>query len=401
MSELLDAPEKATMNDPLDGTSLLNHVSALAYNIGPRPAGHQTEARARTYIRKALHQAGISEVEAQPFQTPDTWGYALGTPFALSLGGILLGRLGWLGKAAGTILGAAGAYLTWRAASGLRQPLDRIGKQRTSANLIVRIPCSGRHRRTIVLLGHTDTNRHRDSFSTARKSALPATTTAIIGLQAAGAIIQATGARWLTRAITAAQLACLGAIVADETKPFVDGANDNASAVACLLGIGAALNAEPLKHTDVWLAFTGAEEVGSIGAHTLLDEYGDQLRSAYFLDFELVGRGDLAYVEEHSGFSYLSSYAPDAESVALVERTAKDNPQFGVSGKKLMILEEIAAVRRRGFRGICLVGLGVDGWPANWHRDTDAIGNIQPEALERAARFGMAMLQTLDSEAAK
>ncbi|MBX0327319.1 Zn-dependent exopeptidase M28 [Oscillochloris sp. ZM17-4] len=384
--------------DPLDGESLLNHVSALAYNIGPRPAGHEAEARARTYIRKALHDIGIDEVKSQPFQTPDTWGYALGTPFALSIGGLLLGRLGWLGRAAGTLLGAGAAYLTWRAASGLRQPLARVGPQRASANLIVRIPCTGRYRRTVVLLGHTDTNRHRDTFSDARKATLPAATTAVIGLQAAGAVAQAAGARWLGRAIGAAQVAGLGAIIADESGRYVDGANDNASAVACLLGIGAALSAQPLEHTDVWLVFTGAEETGLLGTHALLDEYGDLLRSAYFLDFEMVGRGDLAYVSRHSGFSYLSSYAPDSESVALVERTAHANRSFGVYGKELMILEEVAALRRRGHRGICLVGIDRDGWPANWHRDSDAIGNIQPEALERAARFSMAMLQTLDGE---
>jgi hypothetical protein len=62
------------------------------------------------------------------------------------------------------------------------------------------------------------------------------------------------------------------------------------------------------------------------------------------------------------------------------------------------MFEEVGALRGRGFKGICLVGLEADGWPANWHQETDAIGDIQPEALERAARFGLAMLQTLDVE---
>ncbi|NTW97551.1 MAG: Zn-dependent exopeptidase M28 [Oscillochloris sp.] len=397
---MIDARDNAVpVIDSLNGTALLRHVSALAYSIGPRPAGHETEARARTYIRKALEEIGITEVKAQPFKAPDTWAYALGTPFALSLGGILLGRLGWPGRILGTLVGGAAAYLTWRAASGLRQPLDQVGPQRTSANLIVRLPCEGRYRRTVVLLANVDTNRHRDSFSAARKAALPATTTAMLGLQAAGVVAGAVGKPWLTRSIAAAQAATLGAIMADESGPFVDGANDNASSVACLLGIAAALGAQPLQHTDIWLVFTGAEEVGLVGAHALLDEYGDQLRSAYFVNLAMVGRGDLAYVSRHSGFSYLSGYAPDAESVALVERTASAERHFGIYGKDLMMLDQTAALRRRGYKGVCLVSLDADGWPANWHRDTDSIGNIQPEALERAARFSLAMLQTLDAEA--
>ncbi len=397
---MIDTHENAAPAiDPLEGESLLRHVSALAYNIGPRPAGHDTEARARTYIRKALNEIGITEIKAQPFETPDSWAYALGTPFALSLTGMLLGRLGKLGRFAGAILGAAGAYLTWRAVSGLRQPLDRVGTQRTSANLIVRIPPTGRYRNTMVLLAHTDTNRHRESFSSSRKASLPTTATALIGLQAAGAVAQVTGGNWLSNVITAGQIAGLGAIVADEKGNFVDGANDNASAVACLLGIGAALHAQPLQHTEVWLVFTGAEEVGLKGVHALLDEYGEQqMRRAGFLNFEMVGRGNLAYVTHHSGFSHLSDYAPDSESVALVERTAHANRRFGVFGTKMMMLDQVAALRRRGYRGISLVGLDVDGWPANWHSATDAIGNIQPEALERAARFGLAILQTLDTE---
>ncbi|MEI8164740.1 MAG: M28 family peptidase [Chloroflexales bacterium] len=399
---MIDAPAKdaAPGIDPLDGESLLRHVSALAYNIGPRPAGHQAEARARTYIRKALLDIGIDEVKAQPFQTTDTWAYALATPLALSLAGVLLGRLGRIGRAAGAALGAAGAYLTWRAASGLRQPLDRIGTQRASANLIVRIPPAGRYRHTMVLLAHTDTNRHRESFSSARKASLPTIVTALIGAQAAGAVAQVFGSGWLSGITATAQVAGLGAILADERGPYVDGANDNASAVACLLGIGAALQAQPLEHTEVWLVFVGAEEAGSLGTHTLLDEYGEQqLRSAGFVDFKMVGRGDLAYVSHHSGFSHLSGYDPDLESLTLVNRTAQAHPHFGVSGRDLMVLDEVATLRRRGYRGITLVGVGPDGWPANWHRDTDAIGNIQPEALERAARFGLAMLQTLDAEA--
>jgi hypothetical protein len=249
-----------------------------------------------------------------------------------------------------------------------------------------------------VLLGHTDTNRHRDSFSPARRSALLATGTALIGIQAAGAAAQVLGSPLLTGAAAAAHIAGLGAVLADESGPYVDGANDNASAVACLLGIGAAISARPLQHTDVWLVFTGAEEVGALGAHALLDEYGDQLRSAYFLDFEMVGRGDLAYISRHGGFSYLSAYAPDAESVALVERTASANRQLGIYGKELGMLDEVGALRGRGFRGICLTGIDADGLPANWHRESDAVGNIQPEALERAARFGLAMLQTLDAQ---
>jgi hypothetical protein len=385
------------MLNPLDGNTIFAHVAALSDTIGPRPPGHPAEEQARAYIRRTLRAMGAPEPEEQVFHIPDTWGYALGTPFALSLAGSLLGRRGRAAAWAGAALNLAGAYLAWRAMSGLRQPLDRVAHQRPSANLIVRLPPSGERRRTMVLVGHTDTNRHRGTFSQARRAMLPASSTAALAFQLAGAAAQVAGMRRLALALAAGQLIGLGLILADETGPFVDGANDNASAVACLLGLGAALQAAPLEHTEVWLAFTGAEEVGLVGMHVLLDHYGEQLREAYFLDFEMVGRGQLAYAAHSSGFSYLSGYAPDSASVALVERAARAQPQAGVVGRRLVMLDEVAALRRRGYRGICLVGLDTDGWPANWHRASDSLGAIEPAALERAAHFALTVLRTLDS----
>ncbi len=135
--------------------------------------------------------------------------------------------------------------------SGLRQPLAHVGSQRPSANLIVRIPPTGERHRTIVLVGHTDTNRHRGFFSPARKATLSACTTGLMAFQVAGAVAPVVGAPRLAQVCAAGQLGGLGLILADEVGPFVDGANDNASAVACVLGLGAALQAAPLAHTEV------------------------------------------------------------------------------------------------------------------------------------------------------
>jgi len=87
------------MNDPLASDALMEHVRALAGEIGPRPAGHPAEAQARQYVRRALARAGIEQVEEMPFGAWDTWTYLLATPTLLSLAGNALERLGrdgWL-----------------------------------------------------------------------------------------------------------------------------------------------------------------------------------------------------------------------------------------------------------------------------------------------------------------
>jgi hypothetical protein len=189
----------------------------------------------------------------------------------------------------------------------------------------------------------------------------------------------------------------LPVVLNDERSGFVPGANDNASAVACLLGIGAALQVEPLEHTEVWLAFTGAEEVGHLGLRQILDRYGSDLHQATFIDFELVGAGEIVYVTRSDHFSHPSSYTPDERSRALADETARRYPQLGVTGRPVVITDEIATLRMRGFHAIGLVGVAEDGWLANWHQASDVVENIQPECLETAASFARAMLETLDS----
>ncbi len=62
----------------------------------------------------------------------------------------------------------------------------------------------------------------------------------------------------------------------------------------------------------------------------------------------------------------------------------------------MIITEEVGGLRGRGYRGICLVGVGEDGWLANWHQYSDNFNHIEPSGLERAARFALAMMRVLD-----
>lgn len=62
----------------------------------------------------------------------------------------------------------------------------------------------------------------------------------------------------------------------------------------------------------------------------------------------------------------------------------------------MVIVEEIGTLRARGYRGICIAGAGPDGWLENWHLPSDVTANLHPEALERAARFGLEPLRALD-----
>ena len=394
------------MSDPLSANNLMKYVRVLADEIGPRPAGHPQEAQARLYIRQELERSGFTDIEEMPLTTWDTWSYNLLGPALLALSGSLLGRLGRLSKLAGGLTSLAGAYFLWQTTAGLRTPLDALYSKLPTANLVARIPARAARRQTVVLIGHTDSNKHRPSFSDGRKSQIQASITTGIALAALAGLAQLAQfsapkgrrapAAALQTASTLGLAAMLPLVMSDDLEGYIDGANDNASAVACLLGLGAHLKQNPLQHTEVWLAFTAAEEVGLLGTYALVDAYGVALKDAWFIDFEMVGTPDIAYVTRHSSLSYLGAYEPDGDSLALAEAASRAHPELGVHGRAMMINEEVAALRQNGLRGLCLVGVGEDGWLANWHQYSDNTANLDPSGLEKAARFALYMMEHLD-----
>ncbi|MBN1875668.1 MAG: M20/M25/M40 family metallo-hydrolase [Anaerolineae bacterium] len=401
------------MPNALSAISLMHHARALAEEIGPRPAGHIEEMRARQYVRAVLAELGFAEIETLPFRTPDTWGYALGIPIALALAtnvGQAFPSAPRRRRLIGGMLALASAYALWEAMRVNKQPLTILAPRRPSATLIARIPAGGETTHTdacnrVVLLAHLDTNKARLMFHPKLKKMILGATTAGWGAIVGNGLLQIADALWPgsvppagRKASIAALVTALALTLGDEYGNYVPGANDNASAVAVVLGLAAHLQAYPLKHTDVWLAFTGAEESGCVGAHALLDTYGDELRDAWFLDFEMVGTQEIAYVTRHSGFSYLSAYTPDAESLAWVKAVAQAHPEYNIHGRAMVIGEEVGALRSRGYRGICLAGYGPDGWLENWHQSSDDIDHLVPEGLEKTAHFAWDLLKTLDNE---
>lgn len=389
---------ESTTKDTLSEGYLFEQVNAIAGMIGPRPAGSRSELLARQYVRHALQALGIADdaVSEIPLRTPDSWGWPLLAASALAFVPTFLPRrlrllTGWLPL--------AGAYLAWRTFTARQQPLLEVLPSQDTANLIVKIKPTGEVKQRVVLIGHTDSNKARNWFSGRLKPYMRAGATFGVSMMLLHGLGWLTGWRFLRNMTFTPMLASTAALALDEFGAFVPGANDNASAMACLLGIGGQLQQTPLENTEVWLAFTAAEEVGAVGLHALLDEHRETLADAYFIDFEMVGAGDIVYVTDHTGMLAFNNYRPDNDSLALAVETARENPDLNVRGAPLTIVEEVAALRGRGFRGLCIAGVGDDGWLVNWHRSSDVVVNIAPKSLERAAHFAWAMLQKLDGKA--
>lgn len=254
--------------EQIQGEKLKTYVSTLTDEIGPRPGGHPEEAQTRAYLCEQLKAGRITDIEEFAFPTIDTWGYALITPAFLVVAGGLVALVGGIGNIIGSLMTLFGLYHLWQATTGRIQyqilyPL--YPKHPAGGTFLAHIPAAKATKHRVVLIGHTDSNKHRLSFSPQFKRSLQASSSFM--LLAAGLLLIAIllNIQFLIGLFTLAMAFPTAILIVDEFGGFVDGANDNASAVACTLGIGKQAARQPFQYTEVWLAFTGSEEVGSHG----------------------------------------------------------------------------------------------------------------------------------------
>ncbi|HSX63764.1 MAG TPA: M28 family peptidase [Pseudoxanthomonas sp.] len=118
------------------------------------------------------------------------------------------------------------------------------------------------------------------------------------------------------------------------------GATDNASGVAAVLELAAALQSRPLAAHRVQIAFWDLEEHGLLGSHSWV-ETPDRERPALYVNFDVFGWGDTLWM-----------MSPDADSQLIrALRKAADVQELGfVAGKKYPPTDHLAFLNA--------------GWPA-------------------------------------
>ena len=379
---------------------MLEHLRTLASR--PRPNGSREERRAADYVRGVLKELGIDDVQTQTFRTPASSGWTV-IPLAtvLAFAALLRGRLGKL-IGGGVVLSAAAALRRAMLVEPL--PFTALVPQVESQNVIARIPSVGETRQMIFLIGHLDSNRQRFTFPQIVPPLTKPFNTLVFILALFSGLSMLRDALSGRKDLSRLQLltGLIGLVTTatlfyDEMQPYVDGANDNATAVALLLGLGEALKEQPLQHTEVTLLFTGSEETGCNGMEAYLQQYPPPLDDSYFIDIEMVGTGDLCYVTKH-GISHFSEYRPAPIITALAAQVARQHPELGVKGKALTILEEVASLRNRGYEAICIAGYDRTGMLPNWHRVTDTLDKIDPDTLTRAAQYVHTLIDSIDAK---
>ncbi|KAF0209485.1 MAG: hypothetical protein FD171_210 [Actinobacteria bacterium] len=245
-------------------SQLMEHVQQLADTIGPRPATTDAEAQAAEYIEGVFRERGL-EVERQEFECPRTYAWAYVIYHSLTLGAAVLSR--WLGWPA-FVLALVAAVLLWMDLD-TRWGLSNLMPKGPSQNIIARhIPRARRNERIqrVVVVAHYDSAKSCLAFSPGMVKnfsltfALLKWTTFLTPVVIFISALPWTKAwrpwSWYATLAVAAYL-LVPLLINVHRELFmsaVDGANDNASGIAALLGAMELTvpeaEAEPSRYTN-------------------------------------------------------------------------------------------------------------------------------------------------------
>jgi hypothetical protein len=288
-------------------------------------------------------------------------------------------------------------------------PLRWMLPKGDSQNVWARIPASGQRREQAVLVAHLDTHRTPLAFSTDRwirrfERLVPvglAFAVLQILISMVGLVRPEPWIRYLVIAPMVPSFGLLSLMLQADFTPYAPGANDNASGVGVTLSIAQRLASRPLANTDVWVLFTGSEEVGGYGADAFLKQHRTELPGAAWLTVDTVGSHDgvPAYL---SCESFLKPVPSDARLLRIARDIAASHPQWHAREIRMKGAYTDGAIgARRGLRVLTFESHTADGRLSDWHRLTDTVERVSEECLLTSEAFLLGVLTQLDAEAAR
>lgn len=385
--------------------SPLEHLKILCAEIGPRGPTTNDEARAAAYAAARLQKTGARQVVIETFHSvPSLW-WAFDIAFALPLAAAATyffsgGRL-W-GVAAFLCLVSLSVIVAELRFSKLS--LSSFLPKRISQNVHARIPPSGEPRKRLVVIGHLDTNKTPVFFRPGVVGHLPALLFLVMAciLLMGLAFVFVPRSDFRTAFVVSVtlslpvSLAFILTVHGDLRTPYTEGANDNATGAGLVLSLAEQFSEEPLNHTELWALCTGCEEATLSGIKAFLHRHGEELGDAYFIDLECLGIGRVRYITVEG---MLRKYYSNPGLLRAASAAAKAEGNGSIEAMALKSgYTETAIVLRNGLAGITVMAFpeGSRDVP-HWHQLSDRLENIQPETLDTAFRFLVALAKEIDS----
>ncbi len=385
------------MNEPREVIETLAARERGSASEGERWAAH--------WIADRLSELGCDATVEEETVRPDTWRNLVTLNAAAMLAGLAAAR-------GARTLPALTAAATLTALGDDIQNGPRLARRFTvpeGRTWNVTAECGDRDApRTVVVLAHHDAAHTGLIFHQGpqkelwkrRPDVIEKNDTAfplwwpLLAAHATTAIGAASGARGLARA--GAFLCGLGvATLADVwRRPVVPGANDNLTAVACLVALARRFQEDPPEGIRVLLVSAGSEETFQEGIRAWARRHFDSLprESTRFVAIDMVGSPELSLIEGE-GPIWMEDYDDDLRE--LIGSTAADE---GIElRRKLRSRTSTDGVipMRAGYPTALLSS--VEPWkaPTNYHWPTDTPENVDYGTLDDAIRLTDAVIRRL------
>ncbi len=358
---------------------------------GEREAAEWLAARMR-----ALGVAGAA------LERESSWGTFPPTAVGLGVAGMLAAALALRGKrmAAGPLALTTFAGIVDEAQNGPRILRRIVRRRRETVNVIARVG-EQTARDTLVVLAHHDAPQSGAVFDQTLQRRLYARAPQLlerfktpfpqwwVGLAGPLATLSAalSGRRAFARLALA--LGTLGtAIVADIWRnETVQGANDNLSGVAALVGLAELLRREPVAGVRVWLVSCGAEETLQDGVRAFVARHRDELdpRRTAFVNLDTVGSPHLVMLEGEGPV-----WMEDYRGPWMRELIAAGAERLGVElqrGFRARASTDSVIPSRAGYAIATLVSITDWRMPANYHLASDVPDNLDYASVADATRL--------------
>jgi hypothetical protein len=389
---------------PPDEARLRRDVEELSAIHRPSASPGEREAAEWLLARLAEHGAeGRIEVE----DGHGTYWWPLGLT---SAAGALAGLATLRGhRITGAVLGALAAAAAVDELPPRRRLLRRVLQRRPAHNVVAEVGPADAER-TIVLVAHHDTAHAGLLFHPAipetlfrafpqvieRANTSPGLMWPVVGGPAAVAAGALTGSRALAKLGTVLSAGSVFAFADIGMRDAVPGANDNATGVAALLAITAALAERPTRSTRVVLVST-SEEALCEGMQLFCRRHLGDLPAdrTFFLSLDTLGSPHLL-VLRGEGMLGVKDYPP--ESLALLDSLADELGIWLFPDLRLRNATDGVFPLNAGYQCASMASCTDLKQPSNYHWPTDVAENVDYGTLVDAVRLTYAVIRRLDED---
>lgn len=382
-----------------------------------RRAGSPDERRAAEWIAERLTRAGApAHVEDATFldgYAPLIGGLAAVGAAAGLLGGSRAGR--GLAVAAGALAAAA---LVDDVSNGPRIARRATQRPKPTWNVVAEAGDPDAER-TLVVMGHHDAAPSGAIFDqTVQRLALekvpglfervdtavPVWWPVVAGpaLAALGAKLRRPRMRLLGGAMSAGTVAAMADIA---RSPIVQGANDNLSSIAALVGLAERLRAADARGDGVGvrvlLVSCGAEEVIQGGIYSFAASWFPRLdrERTWFLNLDTIGSPELVSIEGEGPVVMEDYHWRSFRD--LVERVSWREGVPVRRGMRARSSTDAVVPSRAGYPTACLVSFDRAKAMPNYHLPTDVPENLDYDTIARAIVLAEAVARELAGDAAQ